>query len=152
MKKPVCPPLIIFAKSYTINVYYFLNTPLYYLYSTKAYPEPCQISNLVGLWISNHSLTACRGDQEWFVGIFLKVSMHPVLLNEGPFLESMDASSKRLRKGRHQYSTCAKISLKTNISWPLIRRNTCAYQGVRNVSFSEKFVYILNGWSQVESD
>ena len=23
----------------------------------------------------------------------------------------------------------------------------CAYQGVRNVSFSEKFAYVLNGWS-----
>ena len=23
---------------------------------------------------------------------------------------------------------------------------TCAYQGVRNVSFSENFAYVLNGW------
>ena len=34
-----------------------------------------------------------------------------------------------------------KISRKTNISNPLIR--TCAYQGVRNVSFWENFVYVL---------
>ena len=25
---------------------------------------------------------------------------------------------------------------------------TCTYQGVRNVSFSENFAYVLNGWSQ----
>ena len=33
-----------------------------------------------------------------------------------------------------------KIFQKTNIS--------CAYQGVRNASFSENFAYVLNGWSQ----
>ena len=37
-----------------------------------------------------------------------------------------------------------KISLKT-ISNPLIRTRTCAYQGVRNVSFSENLAYVLNG-------
>ena len=35
---------------------------------------------------------------------------------------------------------------KTNISNPLILTRTCAYQGVRNVSFSENFAYVLNGW------
>ena len=38
-----------------------------------------------------------------------------------------------------------KIFRKTNISNPLIRTRTCAYQGVRNVSFSENFAYVLNG-------
>ena len=28
---------------------------------------------------------------------------------------------------------------------PLIRTRTCAYQGVKNVSFSENFAYVLNG-------
>ena len=38
-----------------------------------------------------------------------------------------------------------KIFRKTNISPPpLIRTRTCAYQGVRNGSFSESFAYILN--------
>ena len=35
-----------------------------------------------------------------------------------------------------------KIFRKTNISHPLIR--TCAYKGVRNVSCSETFAYVLN--------
>ena len=39
-----------------------------------------------------------------------------------------------------------KIFRKTNMSNPLIRTSTCAYQGVRNVSFSENFAYVLNGW------
>ena len=34
--------------------------------------------------------------------------------------------------------------LKTNVSYPLIHTRTCAYQGVRNVSFSENFAYVLN--------
>ena len=32
----------------------------------------------------------------------------------------------------------------TNIPYPLIRTRTCAYQGVRNISNSKKFVYVLN--------
>ena len=36
---------------------------------------------------------------------------------------------------------------KTNISNPPIRTHSCSYQGVRNVSFSENFAYLLNGWS-----
>ena len=38
-----------------------------------------------------------------------------------------------------------KISRKTNISNPLIRTCTCGYHGVRNVSFSGNFAYVLNG-------
>ena len=39
-----------------------------------------------------------------------------------------------------------KIFRKTNISNPLIHTHTYAYQGIRNVSFSENFVYVLNVW------
>ena len=35
---------------------------------------------------------------------------------------------------------------KTNISYPLIRGHACAYQGVRNVSFSEDSADVLNEW------
>ena len=41
----------------------------------------------------------------------------------------------------------AQILWKTNISDLLIRTSAGAYQGVRNVSFSENFAYVLNGWS-----
>ena len=37
-----------------------------------------------------------------------------------------------------------KIFRKTNIFYPLIGTPTCAYEGVRNVSFSENFAYVLN--------
>ena len=47
----------------------------------------------------------------------------------------------------HPFSTYAKFSEKTNISCRLIRTRTCAYQGVRNVSFSENFAFVLNKWS-----
>ena len=43
-----------------------------------------------------------------------------------------------------------KIFRKTNISNSLISTRTCAYQGVRNVSFSEDFAYVLNGWIQTK--
>ena len=44
-----------------------------------------------------------------------------------------------------------KIFRKTNISTPLIRKRTRAYPGVRDVSFSEHFAYVLNGWLQRET-
>ena len=37
-----------------------------------------------------------------------------------------------------------KFSEKMKISYPLIRIHTCAYQGVRNVSYSENLAYVLN--------
>ena len=39
-----------------------------------------------------------------------------------------------------------KMFRQTNGSNPLIRTRTCAYQGARNISFSENFAYVLNGW------
>ena len=39
------------------------------------------------------------------------------------------------------FSTYAKFSEELTL-------RECAYQGVRNVRFSEKFAYVLNEWSQ----
>ena len=44
----------------------------------------------------------------------------------------------------------AKSSEKSNISNSLIRKRKCAYQGVRNVSFSKNFAYELNEWFQAD--
>ena len=44
----------------------------------------------------------------------------------------------------HSFSTYEKFSEKLTFLNPLIRTRTCAYQRVRNVSFSENFAYILN--------
>ena len=43
----------------------------------------------------------------------------------------------------HSFSTYAQFSEKLTFL-TLIRTRTCAYQGVRNVSFSENFAYLLN--------
>ena len=45
---------------------------------------------------------------------------------------------------RHPLSTYAKFSEKLTF---LNLWDTCAHQGVRNVSFSENFAYVLNGWT-----
>ena len=74
----------------------------------------------------------------------------------GPYYELKDVNEekearKRATKAKQQTLKglfiwyVRKIFLKTNISDPLIRRRTCAYQGVRNVSFLEYFAYALNG-------
>ena len=44
----------------------------------------------------------------------------------------------------HSFNKYAKIFEKTSISYSLIRTRKCEYQGVRNVSFSEIFAYVLN--------
>ena len=46
----------------------------------------------------------------------------------------------------HSFNT-SKTLKKTNISYHLIRKCTCSYQGVRNASFSENFAYVPNKWS-----
>ena len=46
--------------------------------------------------------------------------------------------------GDHSFISLQKIFQKTNISYPLIRTRTCAYQGVRDVSFSENFANVIN--------
>ena len=47
---------------------------------------------------------------------------------------------------------CSQNFPKTKISHRLIRIRTCAYQGVKNVSFSENFANVLlNGRSQLKN-
>ena len=51
----------------------------------------------------------------------------------------------RISKRVFQENKARQIFQKTNISYPLIRTRTCAYQGVRNVRFSENlacFVFL----------
>ena len=45
-----------------------------------------------------------------------------------------------------------KFIWKINISYPLIRIRACAYEGLRNVSFSEYFAYVLNERSKWKSN
>ena len=68
-------------------------------------------------------------------------------------LHSLSMISKNLNSSRmgkwltaHLLSTYAKFSEKLTFLTPLISTHTCAYRGVRNVSFSENFAYVLNGW------
>ena len=44
----------------------------------------------------------------------------------------------------HPFSTYAKFSENLTILTPLIRTRTCAYQGVKNVSFSVNVASVLN--------
>ena len=46
-------------------------------------------------------------------------------------------AKERISKRVFQESKARQIFRKTNISYPLIRTRMCAYQGVRNVRFSE---------------
>ena len=44
----------------------------------------------------------------------------------------------------HSFSTYGKFPKKQNTSYPLKDTLRCAYQWVRNVTFSENFAYVLN--------
>ena len=62
-------------------------------------------------------------------------------------IRSTDTYITLFQHREHSVSTYAKFSKKTNISYPLMRTHTCAYQGVRKVSFLENNTYTVNGWS-----
>ena len=62
-----------------------------------------------------------------------QASKFSVLCNFTEFIQGSSANYARI------------IFRKTNISYPLTSTRTCAYQGVRNVSFSENFADVLNG-------
>ena len=49
----------------------------------------------------------------------------------------------RISKRMFQENKARQIFRKTNISYPLIRTRTCAYQGVRNVRFSENLACVV---------
>ena len=40
-----------------------------------------------------------------------------------------------------------KIGIDFNVSYPMIRTCTCAYQWAQNICFLENFEYVLNEWS-----
>ena len=48
---------------------------------------------------------------------------------------------------QQQFNSTKGSFAKCSYTTLLIRTRTCAYQGVRNVSFSENFVSVLNEWS-----
>ena len=45
----------------------------------------------------------------------------------------------------HAFNTFTKCSQNVTTSDPMIRTRMFAYQGIKNVSFSKKFAYVLNG-------
>ena len=47
----------------------------------------------------------------------------------------------------HLFCALTKFPEKTKNFYPLIRKLACAYQGVRNVSFSESCANVPNEWS-----
>ena len=59
--------------------------------------------------------------------------------------QTYQVSEKYLGQGLFIYHVL-KIFRKTNISYLLILRHTFEYQGLRQISFSENFLYVLNGW------
>ena len=63
-------------------------------------------------------------------------------MNQCYFLLFINVINKITVRG-HPFSTYAKFSGKLTFLNP-IRTRTCAYQGVRNVSFPENFAYVLN--------
>ena len=61
--------------------------------------------------------------------------MYPFIWFQSSFLEELLQSTLKLE---------TKIFRKANIYYPLIRKRTYAYQGIRCVSFSENFANALN--------
>ena len=55
--------------------------------------------------------------------------------------------TKSLRVTPSIILTLLKYNFQFKVHFSPTEKRMCAYQGVRNVSFSENFAYVLNGWS-----
>ena len=81
-------------------------------------------------------------------GHSVEIYLFKINIKETMSLEQQIVGNKakgRISKRVFQENKAHQIFRKTNISYPLIRRRTCAYQGVRNVRFSENlacFVFL----------
>ena len=63
---------------------------------------------------------------------------------ERSFGHKKTESKKQQFSGDHFFSTFTKFPEKLTFLTPLIGKGTCAYQGLRNVSFLENFANVLN--------
>ena len=75
----------------------------------------------------------------FYIAFFLLLTKsYQVLQYSKPKLNFVGNKAKgRISKWMFQENKAGQIFRKTNISYPLISTRTCAYQGVRNVRFSE---------------
>ena len=93
---------------------------------------------------SRFSVVLSKGFHYWYPSKTSKIFQNSNLL----FFEFHFVGNKakgRILKQVFQENKALQIFRKTNISYPLIRTRTCAYQGVRNVRFSENlacFVFL----------
>ena len=129
--------------------------------------NPTKWSNTLKQFVGNLPPN-CLSSYDHFVGFALKelivwwlktrlsfflvnlVANNLQLLLKGKYItDTIVGFFEKFLEGDHSFSTYAKFSEKTTISYLLIRTHTCAYQGVRNGSFSENFSYVLTGRSQV---
>ena len=83
----------------------------------------------------------------YFLCRFLKLNIIVKLNNQlwKKKIFFVQKNSAQIRSMVSSIKYISKIFRKTIISKPLIRISTCAFQGVRKVSFSKNFAYILNG-------
>ena len=79
----------------------------------------------------------------WFrtrAGSFLRQKFKALKYHTLHSLFHRQKGKGRISKRLFQENKARQIFRKTNISYPLIRTRTCAYQGVRNVRFSENLM------------
>ena len=111
--------------------------------------QNCRKQNLLYIisWTWNSILTAVQkqrasqnGFKKWIQEALLK------LCDEFDyFYIHISILKKCINLKNHPHRTYTRF-LRGSIKYPLMRRRTSAYQGVRTVAFSERIVYILYGW------
>ena len=75
---------------------------------------------------------------------YLQHFLQNLVKKTGPFFDPLSANPTKWSNTIKQFIGCCRR--KTIISNPLIRTCMCAYQGVRILSFSQNFAYVLNRW------
>ena len=114
-------------------------------------PLKCWSSDIVIKFFWNNSYISKSSIAKNFIMFFIS---HPNYKSQGQSLVYLPQNRIIWFKIRdHPFSTCEKFSEKLTFlpppPPPPDTLRTCAYQGwkeVRNVSFSENFAYVVNGW------
>ena len=113
-----------------------------FVYVLEAYSEPCQTFKVVITWSVLNlypTITCEKFHLKKVTSLFCTPGISHCL--DKIFLSNCLSLPKE-----SSIKCILEIFRKTNISNPLLRTRTCAHQGIRNVSFSETFAYVLNEW------
>ena len=130
--------------------------PYFLVFAISTFKKPFEQQNISCLWESEKKVKQLLkiDGRSKLIGLLIKWQFLIMILSynltisclfEWAFLHAKLIILKTFFCKGSSIKYVSKIFWKTNISNSLIRTRTCAYQGVRNVSFAKNVAYVLYG-------